>query len=238
MGSTREQFTSRAEASASRPGADMKAVLTAKQADLIAQLKELDASIRRVTDEYTALLEKLQTEKRPLEDALHHVTALLRFEDQRGEGRSSDESIVLTSQARGSITDAAASLLEERDRPMHFKDIAAALQRRNVYIRGKNPAATLLSRMCRDDRFRRTEKRGVYALSAWRTRRPLFGRTTVDSRTTGIREPAGLELLSRQSPFGKPDEQDTARLWSRLMSDRIKRSASLFFAGACYGRAG
>lgn len=238
MGSTRRGPTSGGEQKASRTDADMKTVLTAKQTNLISRLKVLDADIRRVREEYTQRLEDLQAEKRPLEDALHHVTALLRFEDQHGGGRTGDDAVSVSPPARGSITDAAFSLLEERERPMHFKDIAAGLQQRNMYIRGKNPAATLLSRMCRDSRFQRTGKRGVYGLSAWRVRRPGSAPMAQDSRAVHTEKPPGLEVPSGQSPFAETDDQDTARLWNRLMSDRIKRSASLFVAGACYGRAG
>jgi hypothetical protein len=151
---------------------DMKEALLSKRADLTRELKELDAAITGVQEEYSSRLEQLQAQKRPLEDALHHVEALLRFEGYyvNNSLNASDEDTTPGVIVSTSITDAAFNLLEELHHPTHYKDIAAKLQERNTYIPGKDPAATLLSRMSRDNRFKRTGKRGIYALSTWRVR--------------------------------------------------------------------
>jgi hypothetical protein len=151
---------------------DVKEALLSKRADLTRELKELDAAITGVQEEYSLRLEQLQAQKKPLEDALHHVDALLRFEGYyiNNSLNASDEGTTPGVIVSASITDAVFNLLEELHHPMHYKDIAAKLQEGNTYIPGKDPAATLLSRMSRDNRFKRTGKRGIYALSTWRVR--------------------------------------------------------------------
>jgi len=151
---------------------DVKEALLGKRAQLTKELKELDTIISRVQQEYSLRLERLLVQKKPLEDALYHVDALLRFEGQHTKDSPSitDDSAVPSIDARASVTDAVLYLLEELHQPMHYKDIAAKLQERNTYIPGKNPAATLLSRMNRDKRFKRTKKRGMYAPTTWRVR--------------------------------------------------------------------
>lgn len=151
---------------------DVKEALLSKRADLTGELKELDAVIAGVHEEYSLRLEQIQAQKKPLEDALHHIEALLRFEGYYFNNRLSagDQGTTPDVIVRASITDAAFNLLEEFHHPMHYKDIAAKLQERNTYIPGKDPAATLLSRMSRDNRFKRPGKRGIYALSTWRVR--------------------------------------------------------------------
>ena len=156
----------------SRVQTDVKEALLWKRAQLAKELKELDATISNVQREYSLRLEQLLVQKKPLEDALYHVEALLQFEDPsvrniQNVGRDRAKPVVA---ARHSVIDAVLDLLEERHQPMHYKDIAAKLQEINTYIPGKKPAATLLSRMNRDSRFKRTKKRGTYALSTWRGR--------------------------------------------------------------------
>lgn len=151
---------------------DMTGALLTKRAELSEGLKQLDAAIAAAQEELSSILEQLQTQKRPLEDALRHIDALLQFEGYLADNstNAAPRDLAPSSNPAGSITDAAVALLDEIHRPMHYKDIAAKLQERGTYIPGRDPAATLLSRMTRDDRFKRAKSRGVYALSTWRVR--------------------------------------------------------------------
>lgn len=200
---------------------DVKEALFLKRAELTRELKELDAIISRVQQEYSLRLEQLLVQKKPLEDALYHVEALLRFEgpstkDSSNIGHVSTTPAVI---ARTSITDAAFNLLEELHQPMHYKGIAAQLQERNAYIPGKNPAATLLTRMSRDNRFKHTKKRGMYVLSTWRVR------TTRD-------EPPHKEAILLPQPW----ELHIRRLQDLVATDKVKNQFSLFALGIHYGR--
>jgi hypothetical protein len=152
---------------------DIKDTLLLRRESLITELKELDTSILRVQEEYSAKLEQPQTKKKQVGEALHHIEALLRFEGYyANDSQYVDNEVNKGGVAAGtSVTDAAFGLLEEVHRPIHYKEIAAKLLDRNVFIPGKNPEATLLSRINRDSRFKRAKKRGVYALSTWRIRR-------------------------------------------------------------------
>ena len=154
------------------PNRGIKDTLLLRRESFIAALKELDTSISRVQEEYSTKLDQLQVKKKQLGEALHHIEALLRFEghyvndSQYADNKSNEGGIAVGT----SVTDAAFLLLEEVHQPLHYKEIAAKLLDRSVFIPGKNPEATLLSRINRDSRFKRAKKRGVYALSAWRIR--------------------------------------------------------------------
>jgi hypothetical protein len=106
------------------------------------------------------------------------------------------------------VTDAVLNLLEERRQPMHYKEIAAKLQEGNTYIPGKNPAATLLSRMNRDSRFKRTKKRGTYTLSTWQVRSADSTNTLIDSHVGNIKEvvsntPQGKQVFLFRQPWSR-----------------------------------
>ena len=190
--------------------ADVKEALLWKRAQLTRELKELDATISEVQREYSLRLEQLLVQKKPLEDALYHVEALLRFEGPsikniQDIGRDRATPAVA---ARASVIDAVLSLLEELHQPMHYKDIAAKLQERNTYIPGKKPAATLLSRMSRDNRFKRTKKRGMYALSTWRVRSADSTNILTDAPVGNIKEfssstPQGKQLFLFRQPWSR-----------------------------------
>lgn len=189
---------------------DVKEALLGKRAQLTGELRELDAIISEVQREYSLRLEQLLAQKKPLEDALYHVEALLRFEGQPpkktlgiGQGIVSPTAI-----ARTSVTDAVSSLLEELHQPMHYKDIAAKLQERNTYIPGKKPEATLLSRMSRDNRFKRTKKRGMYALSTWRVRSADAADILTDEQVGNAKQfassaPEGKQVFLFRQPWSR-----------------------------------
>jgi len=189
---------------------DVKEALFLKRAELTRELKELDAIISEVQREYSLRLEQLLVQKKPLEDALYHVEALLRFEgpstkDSSNIGHVSTTPAVI---ARTSVTDAVLNLLEELHQPMHYKHIAAKLQERNTYIPGKNPAATLLSRMSRDTRFKRTKKRGMYSLSTWRVRSAESTEIPIDDHVGNTKEfisntPQGKQVFLFRQPWSR-----------------------------------
>jgi hypothetical protein len=195
-----------------------------KLAELTKQIKELNANISRVQEGYYRQLEQLQSQKKPLEDALHHVKALLQFEGQYEKiGPSSSTYGSTTAIAKtSSITDAAFNLLEEQHQPMHYKDIAAKLQETNTYVPGKDPAATLLTRMTRDHRFKRTKKRGVYILSTWRV-----------SDSKSVRN---MPLRKQAIILPEPWELHIGRLQDLVASGKVKNRFSLFALGIPYGR--
>jgi hypothetical protein len=203
---------------------DLRKALLHELAELTRQLKELDTNISRMQKEYLLQLEQLQAQKRPLEDARHHVEALLRFEGRYEDNIPNiiEDSAKLAITSVASVTDAAFNLLEELQQPLHYKYIAAKLQERNAYVPGKNPAATLLTRMTRDNRFRRTKKRGVYILSAWRLSNP--------------KSPMNLPPRNREIVLPQPWELHIGRLKDLVTSGKVKNRFSLFALGIPYGR--
>lgn len=217
---------------------DVKEALLWKRSELTRELRALDATISEVQSEYSSRLQQLQAQKKPLEDALHHVAALLEFEGHYGTQDVGGDRGASAIAAGISITDAAFNLLERLHQPVHYKDIAARLRERDIYIPGKDPAATLLSRMCRDSRFKRTSKRGTYALSTWRVTNPEPTDTPVDGDTGHMKEPIRHGLSARQPIVAHPRTQDIGVVWDLVVSDRIRNGISLFAAGICYGRAG
>jgi hypothetical protein len=144
--------------------------LILKRENLITKLAEIDDAINYVNEEYNSKIQDLRDKKKPIEEALYHIEALLRI-----EGHNLNQASPSQVKYRGpknlvttSIVDAVFNILEEIHRPTHYKELTYMLQEKNIYIPGKDPAATLLSRVNRDKRFKRAGKRGVYALSNWR----------------------------------------------------------------------
>ncbi len=175
----------------------VKEAFLLKRDELTRQLKDVDATINRVQVEFALRIEQLQAQKKPLEDALHHLEALLYF-----EGQPSSDS------AKASLTDAVFYLLEDTGHPMHYKDIAARLQERNIYIHGKDPDATLLTRMTRDKRFRRTRRRGTYAITTWRVRNRkgneiVAGDRAVSMKRFIIKGPHGKQIFLFKRPWSQ-----------------------------------
>lgn len=136
--------------------------LRTSREDIVKELERIDNVISQKNEE----IRLLQNRKKPWEEVLVHIEALLDFDNHHIEKPATTE--VANSV---SITDAAFNLLQRIHSPTHYKEIAKKLQESNVNIPGKNPYATLLSRISRDKRFKRAKKRGEYALSIWRIRK-------------------------------------------------------------------
>jgi hypothetical protein len=147
--------------------------LFAKRDDLIQKLQEIENSIIKINEEYSSKLNELQWRRKPLEEALFHIEALLKLDGHKIDRNATSKLVATATIVRPntSITDAAFTLLQRIHQPTHYKEITKKLQDDNVHIPGKNPSATLLSRISRDKRFKRAKERGVYALSAWRIRK-------------------------------------------------------------------
>lgn len=152
--------------------AQVREALLLKKDLIMAELKKIDLAIADLQEEFSRKIEAFQSKRKPSEEALHHIEALLKLEglvlnsNLNKVGENKIDHIPGTAK----ITDAAYDFLSEVQKPLHYKEIFNKLQEQGLYIPGKNPAATLLSRMSRDNRFKRTIKRGTYALSTWRIR--------------------------------------------------------------------
>lgn len=136
--------------------------LSASRDNIIEKLGGIDQLISQKSEE----INLLQNRKRHWKEVLVHIEALLST-DSRQVGKQ----IPGKAEDSVSVTDAAFDLLQRTHSPIHYKEIARKLQSDNVYIPGKNPSATLLSRISRDERFKRGNRRGEYALSVWRIRK-------------------------------------------------------------------
>ncbi len=144
-------------------------VLIKKREQLTVALQEHDASMTRLQEEYSARLNQMREEQRPIQQALEHVEALLQLEGWK-EPYSPDTANTAESASPEPISyiDAVYKLLEDVGQPMHYKAIRDKLMEKGVYIPGRDAAATLLAKISRDSRFKRIRKRGTYALSFWR----------------------------------------------------------------------
>ena len=148
---------------------DIKATLLRKREVILKELKATEAAISQLRAEFRQKLGELESRRQPAEETLRHVEALLRLEGVQFNGSQDDNRDEPV--GRGSVTgtgialDAAYRLLERGHCSMHYREIARRLREQHVVIAGKDPAATLLSGMARDARFRRVKKRGTYRLS-------------------------------------------------------------------------
>ena len=145
---------------ASKP--EIAQALSASRDDIIEELGRIDQYISQKNEE----INLLRNRKKHWEEILIHIEALFSADNNQVDKQVPGEAANSVS-----ITDAAFAFLERTHSPKHYKEIARKLQADNVYIPGKNPSATLLSRISRDKRFKRGKKRGEYALSVWRIRK-------------------------------------------------------------------
>ena len=165
---------------------DITETLVIKHRDLIGRIRDLEARANQVDEEYRARRNDLQARKKPLEEALFHIEALLRISGREtsAEPTTSDGQSLAFEVRNPSVTEAAFAILQKKHQPLHYREITEMLQDKGIHIPGKNPAATLLSRMSRDKRFRRGNKRGVYVLKGWRA--------TSSSRNSGRKRKSGV----------------------------------------------
>jgi hypothetical protein len=147
---------------------DIVKLLTKKRNDLISQLSTYNKEAEQLRNEYTIKLAALKGKQLPVQNALQHVEALLKIE---GHDISKNEiNSVSRKSDRTNITfiDMAFEILKRANEPLHFKVIYENIEKNGIHVPGKDGAATLLAKMSRDSRFKRTKKRGTYALSIWR----------------------------------------------------------------------
>jgi hypothetical protein len=142
--------------------------LEEKRDQVVKQIFDIDQKLDIVTEVYKKQTAELNIQKQPLEETMVHIDALLRLE--RGENPlvSNNETFLkLGSESSVRLTDLALEILKENGKPIHYKDLTQRIQSKGIIITGKDAAAILLSRISRDKRFKRTKKRGVYALKIW-----------------------------------------------------------------------
>lgn len=65
-----------------------------------------------------------------------------------------------------SVAEVAFAALEAAGHPLHYRDLYQAMVNRGAKVRGKNPAANVISHINVDPRFTRVS-RGTYALTKW-----------------------------------------------------------------------
>jgi len=154
------------------PLIQVKDVLLLKRKAFLAEINNIDLAISQLKEEFAKKIQKLQEKKKSPEEGLQHIDALLRLDGiiVNNEGNNSLSPKKTTLNNSASIIDAVFNIFEKVHKPMHYMELTLKLQEEGIYIPGKNPSATLLSRISRDKRFKRTPKRGTYALCTWRVR--------------------------------------------------------------------
>jgi len=131
------------------------------------EIQRIEKEIEKLSETYKFNISELNLKKQPLDETLVHIQALLRLEGVNGEqGSPVSNGILKTNLSNLKLTDVVFNILKDRRKPIHYRELAAEIQVKNIFIPGKDVGATLLSRIARDPRFRRTRKRGVYALKS------------------------------------------------------------------------
>jgi hypothetical protein len=154
------------------PLIQVKDVLLLKRKAFLEEINNIDLAISKLKEEFAKKTQELQERKKSPEEGLQHIDALLRLDGiiVNNEGNNSLSPKKSTLNKSASITDAVFNIFEKVHKPLHYMELTLKLQEEGIYIPGKNPSATLLSRINRDERFKRTPKRGTYALCTWRVR--------------------------------------------------------------------
>ncbi|MCY4145998.1 MAG: HTH domain-containing protein [Chloroflexi bacterium] len=112
-------------------------------------------------------IEQLRQELASKGQRLQHVLALLSNEPIAGEGPPRRARPRSGATPTAQLLDMAEAILREREsEPMHYRDLTDEIRRRGRVIGGKDPAASLVSRMTQDkaQRFIRPTSKGFYAL--------------------------------------------------------------------------
>jgi HB1, ASXL, restriction endonuclease HTH domain len=108
---------------------------------------------------------ELERAERTSTEKVAHLRALVDLEGSAGEGTETAESRPNGSSVSDMrVQDIAAEILSERG-PLHYQELWDEVARRGGVLLSGNPAAVLLTRISRDDRFRRSKPRGVYDLA-------------------------------------------------------------------------
>jgi hypothetical protein len=132
---------------------------------------------------------ELERAERTSTEKVAHLRALVDLESISSDGAEpADQRAATTTATEMRVQDVAAEILSERG-PLHYQELWDEVARRGGVLVSGNPAAVLLTRISRDDRFRRSRPRGVYDLAlANDSRAPKVKRKR--RRKTGRRTPA------------------------------------------------
>jgi hypothetical protein len=155
-----------------KPRVLVKDVLLLKRKEFSKDLDKIDLEILNLKEECSKKIGQLLLKKKPAVEGMNHIDALLKIEGIKTNEITNGSELQNESMlnVRSSITDAVFNFLEEVHKPLHYLELTKKMQEKDVFIPGKNPSATLLSRINRDKRFKRTARRGTYALATWRVR--------------------------------------------------------------------
>ncbi len=141
--------------------------LFAKRNQVLEAITRIDAEAEQIRMRLDQHMRELNQRHRELIDDLHHVDALLKSEGWL-PGSETQESIKPRADHKHPAADAANDLLARAAEPLHYRELATRLIEQGIVISDKNPAATLLSQIARDARFKRVG-RGTYGLASWKS---------------------------------------------------------------------
>ena len=154
----------------------LRKVLLGRRKEFVEALSEIDAEISEIQTELSQKIDGARNRRQPIEEALTHLDALLRIEGwTESDGKEVGHKTMLNGNGKTAV-EAAHDLLSTLRAPLHYRKLAQRLSENGVYLGGKDPAATLLSKMSRDNRFKRSPDRGVYGLASWPMRKGSIGK--------------------------------------------------------------
>lgn len=134
------------------------------------QLEQLRSERSRLQEEFNSCVAPLDQDITRLEASrVHQVHALTALESQPAiQPPRSDLPPTANGEVPRKLTDVAELILREAGKPVHYKEVAAEVVRRGVYISAKDPGAFVISYLRREpQRFCRTGVAGEYALVDW-----------------------------------------------------------------------
>ena len=165
------QSEKREDGSVSEQPEAIMGMLVGRRRELMEALGKVDAEVSEVQAELNKRIDEARIRRQPIEEALGHLDAFLRIEGWVESGEGNVHHVQALSGNGKTPAEAAHDLLSTLGKPLHYRLLALKLSESGVYLAGKDPAATLLSQMSRDERFKRAPERGVYGLTSWRMRR-------------------------------------------------------------------
>ncbi|MCY4080173.1 MAG: hypothetical protein OXF54_08010 [Caldilineaceae bacterium] len=171
--------------------------------ELVALLLREQSRLRVQSQELREQISAAKGELKEVEERLVHVQGLLGPNHVSGndsEERPLPESRDISLPDSREIEAIAVDILSERNRePMHYRELAKAIQAQGGSIPGVDKDHTLIARLVRDDRFVRPTRRGFYALR----------KDYPDAKSVGARKPrtnneVGSEQKTLSESFDSP----------------------------------
>lgn len=138
---------------------------------LSGKAEEIELRIREVQAELDTTLAPLRQEQQTVRQMIGLVRQMLELARGREVSDGDRPPVFQKANSPKELPDIAYQVLKELGTETYYRDLAARIIEQGYSIRGSDPATYLLAYIGKDPRFVKV-KRGTYALTEWKPKRP------------------------------------------------------------------